>query len=192
MQLYFATTNRGKVASLQRDLADCDVELVSTPLDIPEIRADETPEIAKNKALYAFNELKQPSLAQDGGFYLPALNGFPKAYVNFALDTIGLEGILKLLEGKDRTGEFRDTLAYMDETLAEPLLFTTVTKGTLAEAPRGKLQPHNWGELHKIFIPQGETKTFSEMTASEMDSWRKEHYEEWAGWQFARWWKENK
>ena len=37
-------------------------------------------------------------MAMDADFCIDALNGFPKAFVNFALDTIGVEGILKLME----------------------------------------------------------------------------------------------
>ncbi len=191
-RLHFATTNKGKIASLQRDLSELDVQLLPVEMDIPEIRADETPEIARRKVEYAYYHLKQPCIAQDGGFYIPSLNGFPKAYVNFVIGTIGIDGILKLVEGKDRHCEFRDTLAFMDEQLKEPILFTAVTRGTLAEAPRGELKSYHWGELHKIFIPEGQTKTFTEMTEAEMDSWRAGRYEDWCGRQFARWLKENR
>ncbi len=157
-RLYFATTNKGKIASLTRDLAGLPVELLPVAMEIPEIRSDETSEIARGKAAFAYGHLTQPCMAQDGGFYIPSLNGFPKAYVNFALATIGLEGILSLVEGKDRQCEFRDTLAYMDAQTNEPVLFTAVTRGTLADSPRGELKPYHWGELHKIFIPEGQAK----------------------------------
>ncbi len=120
------------------------------------------------------------------------MNGFPKAFVNFALGTIGLEGILKLVEGKDRHCEFRDSLAYMYADLKEPLLFEAPTRGLLAEAPRGQLQPYHWGQLHKVFIPEGQDRTFSEMNEAEMDIWRAGREGEWCGPQFARWLKENR
>jgi XTP/dITP diphosphohydrolase len=190
--LHFATTNKGKIVSLKRDLSGLDVELVPIGMDIPEIRADETPEIARRKVEYAYYHLKQPCIAQDGGFYIPSLNGFPKAYVNFAISTIGLEGLLKLVEGKDRHCEFRDTLAFMDAQMNEPMLFTAVTRGMLADTPRGELKQYHWGELHKVFIPESQIKTFTEMTEAEMDSWRAGRYEDWCGRQFARWLKRNR
>lgn len=191
-RLHFATTNKGKIASLQRDLSALKVEIVTIEMDIPEIRADETPEIARRKAEYAYYHLKQPCVAQDGGFYIPSLNGFPKAYVNFVIGTIGLEGLLKLVENKDRHCEFRDTLAFTDDKLTEPVLFTAVTRGTLADTPRGRLKPYHWGELHRIFIPEGQTKTFTEMTETEMNRWLAGRYEDWCGRQFARWLKKNR
>ncbi|MFH0928714.1 MAG: non-canonical purine NTP pyrophosphatase [bacterium] len=191
-KLNFVTSNQGKIASFKRDLADLDVALTSIDLEISEIRADETREIAKHKAEVAFEKLKQPCIAQDGGFYIPTLNGFPKVYVNFVMKTIGLEGILKLVAGKDRACEFQDTFAYKDGLMLEPMLFTSITRGSLAESPRGELHEYNWGELHKIFIPQGWQKTFAEMTQDEMSQWSQTNRETWSGVQFADWLKENR
>lgn len=190
-KIYFVTTNKGKIASIARDLENT-IEVVPVPIDIPEPRSDETSVIAIEKATKAFEQLKNPCIAQDGGFYIPSLNGFPKAFVNFAVDTIGIEGILKLVEGKNRNCEFRDTLAYMDETLDKPILFETITDGILSDKPRGELHEYNWGDLHKIFIPNGLDKTLSEMSAKDMDSWRQSKQDDWCGRQFARWLRENK
>ena len=191
MQLYFATTNKGKIASLQHDMKGLDVEVVPMEMEIPEVRSDVTVEFALGKFLYYFPRVeKNPCMALDGGFYIPSLNGFPKAYVNFALSTIGLEGILKLVEGKNRACEFRDTIAYLDDRLSEPVICTSIVRGTLAAEPRGELKPYNWGALHKIFIPDGWSKTFTEMTEDEMNRWRGEHAHEWCGAQLARWLQE--
>lgn len=191
-QIYFATTNQGKIASLTRDLQEIGVEVLPIAMEIPEIRSDETPDIARGKVLYAYPHIKKPCIAQDGGFYIPALGGFPKAYVNFVMGTIGIEGILKLAEDKDRHCEFRDTIAYIDDALDEPILFTTATRGSLADVSHGQLQPHNWGILHTIFMPEGWTKTFSEMTADEMHTWRLDRAGDWCGHQLAEWLKKNR
>ena len=39
-------------------------------------------------------------MALDTDFRIEELNGFSRAFVNFSLDTIGINGILKLMEGK--------------------------------------------------------------------------------------------
>ena len=142
--LYFASANKGKINSLQRDFAELDIDFRIAEMEIPEIRSEETAEIATKKVEYAYEKLKQPCIAQDGGFYIPALNGFPNAFVNCALETIGIEGILKLLEGKERRCEFRDTIAFIDKKIEEPVLFTAITRGTIAESPRGELQDYHW------------------------------------------------
>lgn len=186
-KIYFASTNKGKIASIRRDFEGSDIEVESVEIEIPEPRSDETRIIAGEKVRYAFEHIKKPCIAQDGGFYIPSLNGFPKAFVNFVMGTIGLDGILKLVEGRDRHCEFRDTLAYLDETLTEPVFFETITKGIMTEQPRGELHEYNWGQLHKIFIPEGETRTFSEMSAQDMEDWRKIVDDNWCGKKFALW-----
>jgi inosine/xanthosine triphosphate pyrophosphatase family protein len=64
------------------------IKVVQVPLDIPEPRSDDVEEIAKEKVRYAFNEIGKPCVALDAGFYIGSLNGFPKAFVNFALSTM--------------------------------------------------------------------------------------------------------
>lgn len=187
--IHFVTTNKGKITSLNRDFRDSVIEVVPVNIDIPEPRSDETREIAYEKVMRAYELIKKPCVAQDGGFYIPSLNGFPRAFVNFAVETIGLEGILKLVEGKDRSCEFRDTLAFYDGQMEEPIFFETISKGRLAEEPRGELHEYNWGELHKIFIPEGHEKTFAEMTAEEMDAWSRARQLEWCGRKFAKWYQ---
>jgi len=187
--LYFATTNQGKIASMNRDLAGLDIEVLPVDMDIPEPRSEETREIAGHKVRVAFEKIQKPCVAQDGGFYIPALNGFPKAFVNFAMETIGVDGILKLVENKDRACEFRDTLAYLDAERNEPVFFEAINKGTLATEPRGEMHSYNWGPLHKVFIPDGQTKTLCEMTEEEMQAWLKTRANDWYGKQFADWLK---
>lgn len=101
-QIYFATKNRGKVNSVSSALSKYGIEVVQVALDIPEPRSDDLREIAKEKVLFAYEQIQKPCIALDAGFYVHSLNGFPKAFVNFALETIGIEGILRLVEGKPR------------------------------------------------------------------------------------------
>ncbi|MCX6766589.1 MAG: hypothetical protein NT170_02300 [Candidatus Moranbacteria bacterium] len=82
MKVYFATNNPGKVQSLQRDLAGLDVEIIQTALDIPELRSADVQKVAMKKVVFAFGWVKKPVLAQDSGFFINSLSGFPGAYVN--------------------------------------------------------------------------------------------------------------
>jgi len=67
---------------------------------LPEPRSDDLREIAKEKVLFAYKKIRKPCIVLDFGFYIHSLNGFPKAFVNFVLETIGIEDILKLVDGK--------------------------------------------------------------------------------------------
>lgn len=188
MEVYFATTNEGKFYSISKELGNYGIKVIQVPLKLPEPRSDDPSEIVKEKVIYAYEHLKKPCIANDGGFFIDALNGFPKAYVNFALETIGIEGILKLMEDKeDRRCEFRDALAFYDSTLGNPKVFTSITRGNLTYVPRGKLKVFNRSTLHLIFIPGGSKKTLAEMNEKEYWEWKKNRYEESCTTKFAKW-----
>lgn len=88
-----------------------DVEHIA--LDIPEFRHDDVGIIAKEKARFAFEKLKIPLIVDDTAFSIDALNGFPGPYAAYVLDTIGMEGILRLLEGiDDRNSHFETAIAF--------------------------------------------------------------------------------
>lgn len=85
-------------------------------LDLPEYRGDDVGEIARGKAKSAFDIVGGPLIVDDTGFYIGALNGFPGAYAAYVLDTIGMDGILRLMEGvSDRDAYFETAVAYADE-----------------------------------------------------------------------------
>ncbi|HSU73115.1 MAG TPA: non-canonical purine NTP pyrophosphatase [Candidatus Binatia bacterium] len=164
-ELSYATTNTGKFLSMQRALEGIPVTQVA--LDIPEPRSSDVQEIAAAKVKFAYERIQKSVIVLDGGFYIHSLNGFPRAFVNFALETIGLEGILKLIEGKDRACEFRECLAYLDDTLPEPRYFVGKVEGTIADAPKGMMQKHLWSQLSRIFVPLDSNTTHAEMTYTE-------------------------
>jgi len=170
--LYYATTNQGKLASMRRDLAPYDVEVIQLALDIPEPRLPDVGEISRYKVLSALSQSPGPVVANDSGFYIHALGGFPKTFVNFTLETIGIEGILRLMAGQPRACEFRESLAYMDSTRSEPVCFYDVVPGSLADVNKGAMREGLWSKLALVFIPEGATKTLAEMTLEEYAAWR--------------------
>lgn len=170
-QIHFATKNRGKVSSLVRVLSSYDIEVVQVQLGLPEPRSDDLMEIAREKIVFAYRYIRGPCVAHDSGFYIHSLNGFPRAFVNFALKTIGIKGILKLVEGENRECEFRNCLAYLDNHLSSPVYFESGISGKLSEESRGVVADYHLSGLSTIFIPDGETKTLGEMSSEEYLGW---------------------
>lgn len=173
MKLYYATNNTGKIISLQREFNPLKVKILKVPIDLPEPRSDNIQEIAKAKVAFAYQVIKKPVVALDAGFFIHSLNGFPKAFVNFTLETIGLEGILRLVENKDRSCEFRECLAYQDDSLEKPKLFVSNVKGSLSNKPEGTMKNYLWSKLGLIFIPEDGKKTLAEMSYNEYHNWRR-------------------
>jgi XTP/dITP diphosphohydrolase len=167
-------------------LSDYGIKLIQVPLDLPEPRTDDLQEIAKEKILFAYRQIKKPCIVLDSGFYIHSLNGFPKTFVNLALETIGINGILKLVNGKPRECEFRNCLGYLDNALSEPIYFKSNVKGKLSEIPQGEIRSHHWSKLHLIFIPKNENKTLAEMTPDEYTKWITGYVNSFAA-KFAEW-----
>ena len=186
-QIYFATTNKGKVNSVSNALSKYGIKVIHYPLELPEPRSDNLREIAKEKVLFAYGKIGKPCIALDSGFYVHSLNGFPKAFVNFALETIGIDGILKLVDGKPRDCEFRNCLAYLDGTLSEPVYFKSSVDGSLSDFPRGEMRDYYWSKLFLVFIPKDANKTLAEMTFDEYQEWRTQRYKDSFATKFAEW-----
>ena len=111
--------------------------------------------------MQAYELVKHPCIAMDSGFYIDALNGFPRAFVNFALDTLGVNGILDAMRGKEnRKCSFKECIAYYDGK--DIKYFFYEHKGVLANEYRG---------IDKDSFDL--TKTLSELTDEEMVQRRK-------------------
>ena len=112
-EIIFVTHNIGKIKSAERHFENLKFKTFNYELDEP--RSDDIKEIATAKVKQAYEIVKRPCISLDADFRIDELNGFPRAFVNFSLDTIGIQGILKLMENKNnRTCAFNECLAYHD------------------------------------------------------------------------------
>lgn len=154
-EIVFVTTNEGKIKSAQKHFKN--LELLPFRHELKEMRSDSVREIAEDKARQAYNIVKKPCIAQDSGFYIKALNGFPKVYVNLALDTIGIEGIMRLMEGiEDRRCEFRTCTSYYDGNTMKS--FESFSKGHISKAIEEIDREEQWSSLWHIYIPENFNK----------------------------------
>ena len=98
-EVVFVTHNKGKIETAKRSLKEVDFKIYEHEVEEP--RSDDIKFISKHKVMEAYKIVNKPCISLDCEFWIDELDGFPRAYVNFALETIGLEGILKLMEGKE-------------------------------------------------------------------------------------------
>lgn len=168
-ELVYATTNKEKVLILQKYLASVGVKVIQEAVELNEPRADDVTTIAVAKAQEAFAIIKKPLVVLDAGFYIEALGGFPGAYMNMAMKKIGVDGILRLLAGYDRSCTFRKCLAYIDGERQVPHVFLSEAKGVLAETARGsESEP---APFNRLFIPAGEELALTEWPLEKQYSW---------------------
>ena len=98
-EIIFVTHNKGKAKSAEKHFKDLKISTYEYELDEP--RSDDIKYISEYKVREAYKLVNKPCVSLDCGFWIDELNGFPRAFVNYALDTLGLQGILKLMEDKN-------------------------------------------------------------------------------------------
>lgn len=187
-EIIFVTHNKGKVKSAEKHFKNIKLSTIDFELDEP--RSDDIQEIAKSKVIQAYEMVKKPCIALDTDFRIDELNGFPRAFVNFSLETIGIDGILKLMENKNnRSCAFNECLAYHDGK--EIHYFYGKHPGNLSNKMQGLNRKEKWSDLWYIFKPEGFDKTLAEMNEQERDNRRNIDGSYSAMEKFAEWYQEN-
>ncbi|CAL5874948.1 uncharacterized protein PFLUO_LOCUS9251 [Penicillium psychrofluorescens] len=103
-KLNFITGNQNKLADVRAILGNV-VEVDNQAVDISEIQGT-IEEIAEEKARRAAEVINGPVLVEDSALEFSALKGLPGPYIKYFLDSLGLEGLNKMLDGfEDRTAE---------------------------------------------------------------------------------------
>lgn len=185
--VFFVTGNQGKLREVQRCLTpECGVALTAVNLDLPEVQDSSAVEISRKKAIEAFHRVKeergseQAVLIEDTSLSFDALNGLPGPYIKWFLQSIGCEGLTRMLsgfkvEGSDdyRKATARCIFSYCDGT--DPatgelriIQFIGECHGHITLTPQGS----NGFGWDGIFAPSVDgsaaaTRTFAEMTIDE-------------------------
>jgi len=129
-----------------------------------EIQSDRLSEIASFSALNAARLRRREVVAEDAGFFVDALRGFPGPYSSYVFRTLGVHGILRLMQkAKQRDASFKAVVAYCHPR-GQPICFSGVVRGRVSDRPLGE---HGFG-FDPIFIPNdGDGRTFAQMRVEE-------------------------
>lgn len=150
------TGNRGKLAEARLATG---LALEAVELDLPEIQSLDLLEVLRAKAEEAWRRLRRPLVVEEAGLELAALNGFPGPLVKWMLEAVGPEGLSRTARA---LGDARATAccALLCKEGEREIVAEGRTEGTLVLPARGR---HGFG-WDPVFQPDGETRTFSEMT----------------------------
>ena len=170
-EVYFATTNKGKVESALRSLDDQFKIIQVDTLDIKEEQQN-VQEIAAHKARVSYAVLCKPVLVDDSGFVIPAQNGYPGIRVGRELKEKGLEHFLQMARTNPKgylDAYWEMTVGYFDDTMIKPQLFTSKVEGRLIGEQRGEKKDFVKSPLAYAFIVDGfpQNKTIAEMSEEE-------------------------
>jgi non-canonical purine NTP pyrophosphatase (RdgB/HAM1 family) len=159
LPILLATSNEHKAKAVQSALGR---PVKHIHIDLPEIQAIDVKEVIEHKAREAYRLVGQPVLVEDTSLAVRAWNGLPGALIRWFLETVGAEGICKMLEGYEQLEATAETcLGYFDGH--NFISFSGVVEGYIARRPRGA----NGFGWDPIFIPKGWDKTFAEMSPEE-------------------------
>lgn len=172
-KVVIATHNAGKLREMRDLMAPHGLEVVSAgELGLPEPEETGTTfrANARIKAEAAAQATGLPALADDSGICVAALGGEPGIYSarwagpskDFAGAMAAIERLLQEKQAEDRGAWFVSalTVAWPDGHVEE---VEGRVDGTLVWPPRG---PEGFG-YDPMFLPEGETRTFGEMSAEE-------------------------
>ncbi len=174
MQLIFATNNKNKIEEIKGALTE-GLEIITLTeagidIDIPEPH-NTLEENAKEKSTVIHNLTQQHCFSEDTGLQVDALNGAPGVRsaryagdeANFKNNTLLL---LKNLQNiKERAAQFKTVISLILDN--KEYQFTGICTGKIHTQEKGT----NGFGYDSIFIPDGDEKTFAEMTMEEKNKY---------------------
>ncbi len=179
MQIVLATHNPHKreelrqilLAELGNSIEVLTLDDINPPIGDIEETGTTLEENALIKARAVHEITKLPTVADDTGLEVFSLGGAPGVYSarysgEGATYASNVQKLLSELGGNpDRRAVFSTVIAYIDESNKEHT-FRGEVKGKIGWEPRGT----NGFGYDPIFIPEGESKTFAEMTDEEKNA----------------------
>ncbi len=161
-KLIYLTTNPHKAEEVNHFLIKkygFGIEIMNPSFEVLEIQAKTCAEVAAFSAKYAAEKLGNPVLKSDSGLYIDALGGLPGPYNAYFDKQIGIDLFLKMMTPiENRQARLEHCFAYCEPN-KEPVIFSGSSTGTIAFEARG-----HRGRWHdKFYIPDGESKTLSEL-----------------------------
>ena len=176
-EVFFASSNEHKFEEAQRILSTLGVNIKLFKTTLEEIQSNSLNEIAKRKVIDAFTKIQKPVIIEDDGLFINSLNGFPGPYSSYAYDTIGNTGIIQLLENTElRDAKFVAIIAYCNG-IDEVKLFESSIPGKISK----EIEKGGWG-YDPIFIPDGESKTFANVSDKDKFSHRSASLKKFSDW----------
>lgn len=170
-ELFLASGNPHKIEEFRQILKPLGIRLRSTQdyPNAPEVEEDQ-PDLKGNalkKARFWYQKTGLPSIADDTGLEVEALNGAPGVYsARYAGENVTYEdNVRKLLRElrneENRNAQFRTVIAFVTDN--NEYFFEGICKGEILTEPKGT---KGFG-YDPVFKPTGYKKTFAELQPQE-------------------------
>jgi XTP/dITP diphosphohydrolase len=158
--IIFATSNNNKLNEVRKIFErQSPIKIVHLNVDLIEIQSDDLEKIAISSLKSCYHKCKDtPTFVEDSGIFIKALNNFPGPYSAYVYRTIGLKGIMTLMQKKIiRNAYFQSLIALrIDKDI---YTFSGKVEGKISN----KISKSGWG-YDPIFVPDCDgIKTFGEL-----------------------------
>jgi non-canonical purine NTP pyrophosphatase (RdgB/HAM1 family) len=131
-------------------------------LDLDELQSLDLRAVAEHKVRQAYDILQSPVLVDDVALTFDALGRLPGTYIKWFVQELDVDGLCKLAAGLDHQKAAASICyAWFDGHILQ--FFEHTIPGRIAPEPRGSTD-FGW---NAVFIPDGATKTYGEMTDDE-------------------------
>ena len=158
MSLYFITGSKGKFAEVQLIIPN----LKQLNIDLPEIQELDPKKIIEAKLQSAFEHRSGEFIVEDTSLYLDCLNGLPGPLIKWFIKSIKNEGIAEIVDKFGNKKAMARTFIGYAKTRKDIHFFEGGVAGEIVY-PRG----NNGFGWNPIFQPNGESRTFGEMSLEE-------------------------
>ena len=180
-QVVFATGNPRKISEANGSLAAYSIEVIAKKVEIDEIQHRDSIEVTKAKAIAAYEALLRPVVVSDTSWSIPALGGFPGAYMKDIAAWLKPEDWVALMSRHDDARIFcHEHVAYYDGVTLQH--FQSDYEGYFIDTPRGR--NHGEESFEKLVILYGD-KTMAEQLGDGEIASAGEDLQHWA--QFGDW-----
>ena len=168
MKIILASQNQGKLAEFNQLAKSTKISFVSPPEGsiFPQETGNTFSANALIKAKYIFSLTGQPSLGDDSGLEVDALNGAPgifsSRYSEEGSDISNTDKLLRKMSGIKtihRTARFRCSLVLVYKNNKNPISVEGLVEGKIAREKKGN---KGFG-YDPVFIPKGSKKHFAEL-----------------------------
>lgn len=161
-KLILVSTNPNKGIEAERILG---TPVLRVSIALPEIQAATVEEITRYKLEVAKTKGYHKLIVEDVSLGFDELGNFPGPYVRWLLEAAGGKGLAAIAYAlNNRAAKAQCCVGYWDGNQGH--VFLGETAGEILVQPRGE-RIFGWDAW---FMPEGDAKTFAEMTADEKDA----------------------
>src|SRR5258708_2527893 len=158
MPLYFITGNKGKFEEIKSVIA----EIEQMEILLPEIQEINSEKIIKVKLDEARRHHSGEFIVEDTSLSMECLNGLPGPLIKWFLETIGNSGLSNIAEKLGNNNAQAKTIIGYAKSDKKIYFFEGTIRGKIV-SPRGD----NGFVWDNIFQPEGQEKTFAQLTKDE-------------------------